>query len=410
VASFLNIVERLPFTPRDYQRAALEYALDANRCIILSPTGSGKSFIIYLLQQYFQVPTLIVVPTLGLISQMENDFRSYGCQEAIQTIQGGTTKEVQGRLTISTWQSIYQLPEAYFATFGCIVVDEVHTAKSKSVTDLMKKCTTTPYRFGFTGTMDHTECHRLVLEGLFGSIKRVASTHDLVQRKQLAPLRIKYCVLEHPPAVRKLLRRVSYEEEVDYLIKDASRNEFIAQLVVNTEGNTLVLFQFLEHGQRLLNRLYALAATYGKQVHYIAGSVDAVDREQIRRVLETGDNHILAGTFGTMQLGINCPNLRNLVFAHPAKSPIRVLQSIGRILRLASGKTQATLIDLADDLRLGKVVNHLWHHAQDRTDYYAAEQFPMTIKQVDMTRFARMVPQTAQEPLGAFQVETGAAT
>jgi superfamily II DNA or RNA helicase len=377
----------LPLIPRDYQLDALRHALNSLRCIILSPTGSGKSLIIYMLEELLAVRTLIIVPTLGLVTQMVNDFKSYGCSEAIQIIQGGTTKVIAGRLTVSTWQSIYEQPASYFDQFGCVMVDEVHTAKAKSLTELMKKCTTAQYRFGFTGTMDNTDCHRLVLEGLFGAVQRVASTADLVKAKQLTPLRIKMCVLEYPDALKKELRRLPYETELDAIVTMDVRNEFIARLVTKTHGNTLVLFQFVEkHGLGLYQRISALAK--GKTVHYIAGSVDGDERERIRQALALSDDNILVASYGTVQLGTNIPNLCNLVMAHPAKSSIRVLQSIGRVLRLAEGKDYATLYDLADDLRVKRYTNHLWHHAEARTQYYSTEHFPMTMAQVNMEAFA----------------------
>lgn len=402
------IASELPFAPADDQRAALTYAMDHERALILSPTGSGKSFSIYLLQKFLRQKTLIIVPTLSLVSQMVSDFKAYGYANPVAQIYSGRSKDNGERITVSTWQSIYEMDAGWFNQFGCIIVDEVHTAKSKSIRGLMEQCTKVPYRFGFTGTLDNTECHRLVLEGLFGQAMRVATTAELIKQDRLTPIKVKLCVLHYPEAACKLLRRVSYQDEVQFLIQDAVRNEYIAQLATQTKGNTLVLFQRVAaHGLNLYRRIKELGEPLGKTVHYIAGSVEADEREAIRQAVSKGDNHIVVASYGTTQLGTNIPNLKVLVLAHPAKSEIRVLQSIGRVLRKAEGKTHATIIDIVDDLRFGKAVNHCFRHGEARTQYYSAEKFPVTMSEVSLESFAQKVHIPAQDALGTISALEG---
>lgn len=377
----------LKYEVRDYQHAALRVMLDEERKVILSPTGSGKSYIIHLIAQLLgDENVLIIVPTLGLVTQMVNDLRDYGCDEDIQTIQGGTSKVGKARIVVSTWQSIHGLDADAFDRYGCVIVDEVHLAKGKSLTGLLEKCSQANFRYGFTGTLDQTEVHRLVLEGLFGSVTRVASTDQLVKSGHLTKPRVIVCVLEYPEMLRKQLRHADYQQEIEYLVSNGARNKFLALLCRETTGPTLALFQLVKkHGQTLLG---LSKKTGGKNVLYIDGQTSAEDRETIRQTMN-GDDLLLA-SYGTMQLGVNIPKLQNLVFAHPSKSVIRVLQSIGRVLRLSSGKEQATIIDVVDDLRIGKHVNHAFRHAAQRMDYYAAEKFPVTMKNIPIEMFAHM--------------------
>jgi superfamily II DNA or RNA helicase len=405
-------LQRIPLKHalRDYQRAALDTALTHERGIILSPTASGKSYIIYLLTQILRTErVLIVVPTIGLVSQMAQDFADYGCPEPVYQIQAGVAKRTTSRLTVSTWQSIYQLSPDYFQQFGCVIVDEVHTAKAKSLTGLMEKCTTARYRLGFTGTLDQSECNRLVLEGLFGAVARVATTAALQQQQHLAKLKVNMCILDYPETLRRSLRRSSYVEEIDALVAEAARAEFIAQLVSKLDGNTLVLFQLVQkQGLGLFKRLVELCAATGKTVHYIAGSVDADDRERIRQAVINGGQHVVVASYGTCQAGINIPNLNNLVLAHPSKSMIRVLQSIGRVLRMAKGKAYALLIDIVDDLRVGAYINHVFRHGQERAQFYSSEKFPVSLKPIDMTKFtqiARPAPLAGAETTSVFDHE-----
>lgn len=366
----------LPVQPRPYQIAALRQLLADRRGIILSPTGSGKSLIMHLVVQYLNLPTLIVVPTTSLVAQLRNDFISYGVDASdIHTITAGQSKTTAAPITISTWQSIYELPPSYYAKFQCVFVDEVHLAKSKSLSGLMEKCVSVPYRFGCTGTLDDTQAHQLILEGLFGAVTRVTTTHQLMQQQHLTPLRVKLCGIVYPDAVKKSLRGASYQDEVEYLVTSPERLEIVARTAARAKGNVLVLFNFIEkHGVPLFDRIQHLVVD--REVHFISGSVPGEERERVRQWVNQNDRQIIVASYGTFSTGIDLPKLDTLIFASPSKSKVRVLQSIGRSLRLHRDKTHATLVDFVDDLRTGTHVNHTFRHAELRVQYYASERFP----------------------------------
>lgn len=387
---FITALE-LPVAPRDYQVAAVRKLLDDHRGIILSPTGSGKSLIVHILIQALQVPTLIVVPTISLVAQMESDLVSYGCDpETIQTIQAGRSKSQRASIIISTWQSIYEQPASYFDHFSCIIVDEVHLAKAKSLVGIMEKCRNTPYRFGCTGTLDDTQVHRLILEGLFGTVTRVTTTHALVQNEQLTPLLVKLCAIKYPLDVCKELRRVPYRDEIDYLLASEARLTIVANMAARAKGNTLVLFNYVEkHGMPLFERIQDIAV--GRTVHFVYGGVEGDDRERIRKLVEQGERHIIVASYGTFSTGVNIPNLQTLIFASPSKSKFRVLQSIGRTLRLHKSKDHATLIDFIDDLRVGSVVNYAYRHAEQRVEYYASERHAYELLEYDLETWVQLL-------------------
>lgn len=376
----------LPVEPRDYQIAAIRSLLDRHRGIILSPTGSGKSLIIYLLIRALNVPTLIVVPTTGLVTQLSDDMVTYGADSSqIQSIRGGLTKTQQAQIVVSTWQSIYQMPTSYFDAFSCVIVDEVHLAKAKSLTGLLEKCRHIPYRFGCTGTLDDTQAHRLILEGLFGDVTRVMTTKQLIENKQLAPLKVKLCVLKYPETVCRDMKRALYQDEIEFLVTHPVRLEIVSRMVAQASGNVLVLFNYVDkHGKPLYERIRTLAPT--RDVHFVSGDIAAEEREHIRQWVTNGTQQIIVASYGTTSTGINIPNINVIVFASPSKSKIRVLQSIGRGLRMHEQKTHTTLIDIADDLRIGASVNHTYRHAEERVKYYAQEKFAYTIHELTLDR------------------------
>ena len=364
---------------RDYQMAAFTHAVRNNRSLLLSPTASGKSLIIYLLTRWYESNrVLILVPTTSLVEQMYSDFLDYGYLEAkMQKIYQGHSREITKEVTISTWQSLYKMPRKYFEQFGCILGDEVHLFKAKSLTNIMNKMHQTQYRHGFTGTLDGMQTHQLVLEGLFGSVNRVTSTKELMDKNTLAKLNIKCIVLQYPDADKKFMKGQNYQDEVDLLVRDERRNKFIVDLTTHLKGNTLVLFQFVEkHGAVL----YDMMKDLDRKVFYVWGGTDTQTRENIREITEKEKNAIIVASYGTFSTGINIRNLHNVVFSSPSKSRIRVLQSIGRGLRQGTDKSTATLYDIADDLTWKTKQNFTLRHFMERINIYNEEEFDYEIK------------------------------
>jgi len=364
---------------RDYQRNAFLHAVGNNRSLLLSPTASGKSLIIYLLSRWYESNrVLILVPTTSLVEQMYSDFLDYGYLEAkMQKIYQGHSREITKEVTISTWQSLYKMPRKYFEQFGCILGDEVHLFKAKSLTNIMNKMHQTQYRHGFTGTLDGMQTHRLVLEGLFGSVNKVTSTKELMDKNTLAKLNIKCIILQYPDADKKFMKDQNYQDEVDLLVRDERRNKFIVDLTTHLKGNTLVLFQFVEkHGAVL----YDMMKDLDRQVFYVWGGTDTQTRENIREITEKEKNAIIVASYGTFSTGINIRNLHNVVFSSPSKSRIRVLQSIGRGLRQGTDKSTATLYDIADDLTWKTKQNFTLRHFMERINIYNEEEFDYEIK------------------------------
>ena len=370
---------------RDYQRNAVVHAIRNNRSLLLSPTASGKSLVIYLLSRWYESSrVLILVPTTSLVEQMYTDFLDYGYLESkMQKIYQGYTKDISSEVTISTWQSLYKMPRKFFEQFGCILGDEVHLFKAKSLTNIMNKMHQTQYRHGFTGTLDGTQTHRLVLEGLFGSVNRVTSTKELMEKKTLAKLKIKCIVLQYPDSDKKFMKDQSYQDEVDLLVRDERRNKFIVNLTNHLKGNTLVLFQFVEkHGAVL----YDMMKDLDRKVFYVHGGTDTETRENIREITEKEKNAIIVASYGTFSTGINIRNLHNVVFSSPSKSRIRVLQSIGRGLRTTNDKTGATLLDIADDFTWKSKQNFTLRHFMERINIYNEEEFDYEIKNLKIER------------------------
>jgi len=374
------------FTPRDYQNDAVVHALSNNRALLLSPTASGKSFIIYLLSRFHVEQgrkVLIVVPTTSLVSQMSSDFVEYNrnIQLDIHKIMAGVDKNVEADYTITTWQSIYKQRKPYYEKFDVVIGDEAHLFKAKSLTSILEKTPHIKYRYGFTGTLDGTQTHKLVLEGLFGPVHQVTETKKLIADNTLAEFKIKALVLGYSNEVRKLNTNKSYQEEIDWIVRSERRNKFIRNLAWSLEGNTLILFQFVEKHGKLL---HPMLKHKDKTVHFVYGGVDAKDRENVRAIAESTSDNIILASYGTFSTGVNIKKLDNIIFASPSKSKIRNLQSIGRVLRKGNGKDKATLYDIVDDLQWKSKKNFAVQHFMERVKIYTEEEFEFNIYNIDI--------------------------
>jgi superfamily II DNA or RNA helicase len=382
------------FEARDYQIDAIYHSLKFNRALLLSPTASGKSFIIYALIRYYSHlikdksnnKCLLVVPTTSLVEQMYSDFKTYGwnVKKNCHRLYSGYSNQTDKKVLISTWQSLYKLPKKYFEQFGAVFGDEAHLFKSKSLTELMTKLENCKYRIGLTGTLDGTQTHKLVLEGLFGAVNKVTSTKKLMDKKQLSNLTIRCLILKHTEENSKMVTKGKYQDEVDYLVSSESRNNFLRNLAIKMKGNTLVLFQLVEkHGKNLYEIIKEKAAD-DRKVFYIFGGVEADEREAIRGITEKEKDAIIVASYGTFSTGVNIRNLHNIIFASSSKSRIRNLQSIGRGLRLGDNKTNAVLYDIADDLTYKSKENFTLKHFQERVSIYTQEEFDYEIHNVSL--------------------------
>ena len=363
----------LPFDPRDYQMDAFRTAVQYGRQLLLSPTASGKSLIIYLLARYYNKKTIIIVPTTSLVEQMAKDFKDYGYDKEICKIYGGQPV-FDSDITISTWQSFSKAPKDVMESFEVVVGDEAHLFKANVLKGILEKMKKTAIRFGTTGTLDGSECHRLQLEGLFGPVKKVISTKELIEDGTIAKLDIDCVILRHTKQ-----KKMTYQEEMDYLVSNEARNEFICNLVYSLSGNTLVLFQYVEkHGVLLHEKMFK---RLDENLHYVYGGTDTEDREAVREIVEKAENDTILASYGTFSTGVNIKRIDNIVFASPSKSRIRNLQSIGRGLRKVDGKDKMRLFDIADDLQCD---NYTLSHLKDRINIYNEERFSYEIKQFEL--------------------------
>ena len=373
-------------TPRKYQVEGVYDALRYNRKLLISPTASGKSMMIYSIVRYHldkNRKILLVVPTTSLVEQMYKDFQDYGwdAESYCHRIYSGKEKTNEHPVTITTWQSVYKLERSFFEDYEVIIGDEAHLFKSKSLIEIMSKLHHAKYRLGFTGTLDGTQTHKWVLEGLFGPSYKVTKTDELMKQGHLSQLNIQCIVLKHPPQ-----KFETYEDEIQYLISHEQRNKFLTNLALDLKGNTLLLYARVEaHGAVLYEKINNIKRC-DRKVFFIHGGVDTEERELVREITERENDAIIVASYGTFSTGINIKNLHNVIFASPSKSRIRNLQSIGRVLRKGTNKVKAVLYDISDDCTHNSRKNYTLNHLIERIKIYNEENFNYEITTIQLKK------------------------
>jgi superfamily II DNA or RNA helicase len=379
--------------PRDYQVDSFVHAIRSKRRIVLSPTGSGKSLLLYLVSMFLLKGGqrgLIIVPRSALVEQLYSDFEDYSVKNGkdmekyCHRVYSGKDKVTDKPICISTWQSLYKMPKEYFQQFDYVICDEVHQAQAKALTDIVGKCTRAQYRIGVTGTLSGAKSHEWQLMGLFGQIYKATTSAELMKKKQLAELTIKCLLLKYSDEECQYMKAASYQQEIEYIIANKERNNFICNLALSLEGNTLLLFNYVDKHGKVLYEMLSNKAKEGRKVFFIHGGTDVEDRESIRKIVESETDSIIVGSVGVLSTGTNIVALDNVIFASPSKSKIRNLQSIGRGLRVSDTKQSATLYDIADNFSWKQKENFTLKHFFERIKIYNEEKFHFKIYKISM--------------------------
>jgi superfamily II DNA or RNA helicase len=392
---------------RDYQVVAIKQALQNFRKILISPTGSGKSLIIYTLIRFLleadpDEKIILIVPTTSLVEQMFRDFIDYATgpdfvdwypEEFVQLLYSGKDRVFSKRVMISTWQSLHSMRKSDPANFRAItdqtttaIFDEAHTYKASEVRGTIECFSSTVRRIGTTGTLDGSKVNELVLTGLMGTPYVVKTTRQLIDEGVLSDIKVHVLRLKHPDHVAKAMKGMDYDTEMDFIVGSESRNRFICDLAMKCKGATLITFAYVErHGKVLYEMLSSMAGD--RKVYFIAGETDLKEREEVRHLVNKDPNSIVVASEKLFSTGVNIPGLTNIIMAVPRRSPILIRQTIGRGIRKFEGKEHMNLFDIVDDLSVGSKRNITLKSAADRMTIYIKEEFPFKIKDIPLSKY-----------------------
>jgi superfamily II DNA or RNA helicase len=363
---------------RDYQLEALTAIFTNKRCVIESGVGSGKSLVIYLIVRAMLmqgIRTLIVVPNTGLVNQLfsnfVDDYDWTDCGDYCNVVYSGVRYDAEAPILISTWQSLVNKDGRFFKDFGCVIIDEAHGAKAESLISVSEMCVNANYRIGTTGTLPDEPLDLMRIEGHLGRVVFNLSAGELVKRGVLSKFKINSLLIhnEHEPFE-------TYEEEMNYVETLAWRNAVALNVIrkkTQPTDNVVLLFKKREHLETMLE---SCKNEFPDRIVYaIHGDIAPLERERIRQEMIAKGGHVLCATYQTMSEGINIPRLDHIIFCSPYRAKIKVMQSLGRVLRKHVDKAMAYLWDMVDVFAGAKNDSFTWKHYKKRLQYYKDNEF-----------------------------------
>lgn len=390
--------------PYWYQKEAFVTAMSSGRSLLNLPTSAGKSLIQAMISRFMvdrvfedSKVVLIIVPTISLVTQMGDDFRDYRVfnRSEIQYIMGGEGKRVLPgtKVVISTWQSAIKLDPDWFDCVGALICDESHLATGKSLQEIcMNYCTAVPWKIGLTGTVKDGKASILLLRAIFGEIYRPVTTKQLQDEGQISGIDINVIQLEYDDETRQKFKKLkpTYQTEIGWITENQTRNGFISSLgrkLASKNDNVLILFNYQKHGEAIVE---AIKDAGYEKVMLVYGKSDKEVRSTMRGIMEAEGGWILVASYGVLSTGVSIKRLNHVMFAHPMKAKVKVLQSIGRGLRKHDEKDKMTLWDIVDDLSVKNTRknaknkfsyrNYGLLHFGERAQLYIAERFEYKIK------------------------------
>lgn len=392
---------------RDYQVDAIFNALKYKRATIESATGSGKSFMIYTVLKHMLITNnaskiLLIVPTVDLVKQMHCDLCSYKWKNNVNeifTLYSNTPQKMKkeynnfkGKVLISTWQSLNTRKDFFFKQFDGVVCDEAHLAKSKSINTIMSKINA-PYKLSFTGSMPDNNIEQALayhtIVGFSGPVVFQYLSKKLINEGHLADLSITNVLLKYPYEFKQKNQKRQYDEEIDAIEMFEDRDKIFPYIIkhhvennITSNSNFLILCKHVNNGhiERISNHVQKTLPNFN--VFTVHGKIKSKERDKAKQHMKTNNgNCVIVATYATFSTGIDIPNLGNVIFGSPYKSKFKIIQGIGRGLRVHKTKENCCLYDIVDDLSdtqgTGRIVNknHAYKHFEARKLLYDKQQF-----------------------------------
>lgn len=388
-----------PIEPYDYQYDAVEYMLQSGRSICLAATSAGKSLSIYMAIRLYQLADelegkriLIVVPSKMLVEQLYADFENYStypgsnwkAEVFCQKVSGNYSKFIEKPIVITTWQSLKTLHKSTILDAGAIFIDECHTVRGPVLAELLEAAVNCDVRHGLTGTLDDMESNIMAAQGLLGPAKRIVTAKEIIDAGRATEVVVNCMILDYDVDTKRAFKadqeiaaklpeqNAKYMAEINFINALNCRFNFIQNTVRALKGNTIVLFDRVED-QGI--PLYEDMKAKHEHTYIIHGNIGDKEREEIKALFDQYDDIVLYATFSIMSTGVSIKNLHNMIFGSSSKAKIRVLQSIGRLMRLHNSKSIATLYDIVDKIDYNGYQNATFRHVEERIKFYANEKF-----------------------------------
>tara|TARA_R110002051_G_scaffold324493_1_gene422025 strand:+ start:838 stop:2274 length:1437 start_codon:yes stop_codon:yes gene_type:complete len=373
-----NIIDyNLSLEYRQYQQDIINKCIDRGRGTVILATAGGKTLTMAgLLEFYYKnysknFKGLVIVPDLGLVNQTMSDFKQYNVSFSTTTYTGKNKLNLSNNVIIANLGILQSSKQdiSWIKHIDFLIVDEVHKVrKGNKINNILKKIDTS-HRFGFTGTLPAELLDKWNIFGKIGPQLFEKKAYELRKEKYVVPAKVHVLELNYDTPSTEIYHgnnsNAYYLQENEFIRKNCFRNNLLAKLSNKLDNNVLILIDYIEHGEILMNILQSSCKS--KQVYFIRGEVDVDERKEIQALMEQQNNIVVVAISKIFSTGINIKNLHYIIFANGGKAKIKIIQSIGRGLRLHTDKKELIIFDIADNLRYGQ------RHMEQRLLLYDSE-------------------------------------
>ncbi|NBX75076.1 MAG: DEAD/DEAH box helicase [Proteobacteria bacterium] len=377
---------------RDHQEKSIKEAMKKGRGVIIIPTAGGKTLIMAGVIESMQnnisvdskrLKTLVIVPSIQLVEQTTSDFIKYGI-ESVTKWSGDNNPDPEADVIVAGTQILLseKTDLSLLSDIDLLLIDEVHGLRRGNEINKIFNLITTNNRFGFTGTMPPSLIDQWNIIGKVGPVLYEEKTLDLKDKKYVSDFKIMILNIKHQNApkfeINQLKPTEQYNKELEYLLSNERRNTIISNLAKRLDSNTVIMVDRIEHGVNIKNKIDELFEkdNSDRPIYFIQGSTEMEDRENIRSLMNDRNDVIVIAVSKIFSTGINIPNLHNIIFATAGKAKIKIMQSIGRALRLHPTKKSAIIFDIADNTKYSK------KHLEERIKLYKNENYTYEEKQI----------------------------
>jgi superfamily II DNA or RNA helicase len=372
---------------RDHQDKSIKEAIKKGRGVIVIPTAGGKTLIMSSIIESMRLNmnkpdalALVIVPSLQLVTQTAQDFSEYGMQKV--TKWSGNNKPDDDATTIVAGAQILLSDKtdlSILSKVDILLVDETHGLRKGNEINKIFNLINTDHIFGFTGTMPPSPIDQWNIIGKIGPIVYEEKTKELEIKKYISSFKITILNIKHqniPNFFKNTTQPAeAYNNEIDYLMNNSKRNVVISKLASRLSNNTIIMVDRIDHGLNIESTLRTMCKD-SRPIYFIRGSTEIEERENIRKLMEERNDIIAVAVSKIFSTGINIPNLHNIIFASAGKAKIKIMQSIGRALRLHPTKTTANIFDIADNTKYSK------KHLKERIKLYETEKYKYNEKNI----------------------------
>jgi superfamily II DNA or RNA helicase len=374
------IIKKYCMIYRDHQDKSIKKAIEKGRGVIIIPTAGGKTLIMAGIIESMRLnmnkpdaKAMVIVPSIQLVTQTAKDFEDYG-MDKVTKWSGDNQPDPEATTTVAGTQLLLsnKTDLSLLGDIDILLIDETHGLRKGNEINKIFNLVKTNHRFGFTGTMPPSPIDQWNIIGKIGPVLYEEKTLDLKNKNYVSNFKITILDIKHkdiPSFTRNVTKPAeAYNNELEFLINNLRRNEIISKLASKLNNNTIIMVDRIEHGENIFNQLKTICGE-NRPIYFIRGSTEMEEREKIRSLMEERDDIIAVAVSKIFSTGINIPNLHNIIFASAGKAKIKIMQSIGRALRLHPTKSMANIFDIADNTKYGK------NHLNERIKLYETEKY-----------------------------------